>query len=89
MNFQQAVELAKVIESSPAFELVAVGRFVPVAELRPVDPWGCSVLIRSTGKSRVVWTPGEFADLVDPPAVVAPAAATRRDAEHLRQPTLF
>lgn len=86
MNFQQAVELAAEIEASSAAELVAIGRFVPVAELRPGDPWGCSVLNRSTGKSCVVWSLSEFCALFEPPA---PAALARRDAEHLRQPTLF
>ena len=63
MNFQQAVELATDIDAGTKAELLSIGRFLPLAEIQPSSPWGCSVLLPGSPKARVVWSLWEYCQL--------------------------
>lgn len=111
MNLQTAIELATLIDASAQAELIAIGRFLPPAQITRSSPWGCSVRLPD-GTAQTVWSVEQCMQILDPaeasPVGIAesatPAASAvgsqgagvgsqespaRRDAVHLRQPSLF
>lgn len=105
MNFSEAIDLAGHIHVGDKAALISVGRFLPVGEIKPSSPWGCSVLVHGSDKARVVWSLAEFVDLFAVDELVVeervvgsagvderdplPSPTPRPDAEYRRQPTLF
>lgn len=102
MNMSDACDLAFAIDRGGKARLVAIGRFLPLEEVTPDSPWGCSVVLPD-GTRRTVWSIADWCAVVAglsestpnaPPRVSdrPPASAPtlpRPDAVHRRQPTLF
>lgn len=88
MNYHQATALGETILASPRADLIAIGRFVPVAELDGNDSWGCSVhLINSDGPGlKTVWSRAEWESLLQSPRT---ESTISRPVVTSGQPTLF
>lgn len=92
MEFTEVLELARLIEAEDRAKLIAIGRFIPAAEIGPADPWGCSILPRGKEKTVIVWNLSDYrleCPTMAPVATPAAAAAPRPDDGLRRQPTLF
>jgi hypothetical protein len=66
MDRKQALALAAELGDDGRAELISVGRFLPLGELSPASPWGCSVLVPGAAKARVVWSRDEWLALFCP-----------------------
>ena len=55
MTLSEACEVAKEVERNAAFVLVAIGRFVPVKDIKADTPWRVSVETPE-GKPVVIWS---------------------------------
>lgn len=92
MTFAEAIALANDIDASSAAELISIGRFLPIAEITPASPWGCSVMPKGAEKASVVWSLADYVALFASSAIEPPKplpVVPRPDAAHRRQPTLF
>jgi len=91
MKLSEAYYLATIIDVSPVADLIAIGRFLPADQLTPTSPWGCSVRL-SCGRQQTVWSIADWVRLcapAEPPSSPQRPPDTRRDAAHIRQPSLF
>lgn len=67
MHFLEALDLAQHIHRTrPAWEIVAIGRFKPLAELRLGTPWGISVWQPGDEKPRLIWRREDLDDSAAP-----------------------
>lgn len=63
MDLEKATELAIAIACNrPSWQVIAIGRFLPVDQIRPESPFGISLRIPGEEKPRVIWSADE-ADL--------------------------
>lgn len=61
MDIEQAVELALEIKNTmPSWTVVAIGRFVPIADIKPDSPIGISVLMPGETSPRVLWSISDY-----------------------------
>ena len=71
MTFDEAIALAQRIdEHYPRLTIVAIGRFVPPAEIRPELPWAITVLVDDSERATVIREPDQlimFASAERPP----------------------
>ena len=66
MDIEQAVELTLEIKHSrPSWTVVSIGRFVPVADIKPDLPIGISVLIPGEISPRVLWSANDYAEAAE------------------------
>lgn len=92
MNVQQAAELAAEIDQTDAkrFCVLAVGRFLLADQAEQKAPFGISVRITGDERPTVIWNRREWESLLIPPSEASdPQPATRPDARHRSQPSLF
>lgn len=93
MTLDEACDLARRIHASDVAELLAVGRFVPVATLNGSESWGVSVhpyptVSQPTPQMQTVWSAAQWQSLCDQLASCQPAKAARERPSET-QPTLF
>lgn len=69
MTFEEACELAKAIRGNSKFEVIAIGRFVPLDTLSNSLPWAVSVLTRIDGQKSTVWNEDDWRRLAVPKKV--------------------
>lgn len=76
MQFEDAVALAiRVRGEYPEWEVIAIGRFVPVEELTRSTPWRVSVNVPGFARPRMLNSENDLEDLSPKPA--KPVAAAR------------
>ncbi len=90
MTFDEACELAKAIRGNSKFEVVAIGRFVPLDTLSNSLPWAVSVLSRVDGQKATVWNEDDWRRLAVPkrPEPKLEPKVEPKQVEH-SQPMLF
>ena len=100
MDLEEAVQLANEINSEAGFQVIAIGRFVLVEELRKhlahcTLPWGVSV-VAGCGLVGRVWNHQEWLEFQGTALATVPAALVakrpareRSDAKHRLQKSLF
>ena len=66
MTFEDAIALAQTIrKQSPTWTIVAIGPFVPVADINDSTPWAVRVRPRGSEQSQVLRTENDYLDAVD------------------------
>lgn len=79
MQFEDAVALAaRVRAEQPAWEVIAIGRFVPVEDLSSSTPWRVSVNVPGFARPRMLNCENDLKDLVPKP--IKPVMAARPSA---------
>lgn len=67
MHFLEALDLAQHIHRTrPGWEIIAIGRFVPIEQCTLGQPWGISVIDGNAGRPRIIW----HRDDLDPEATL-------------------
>lgn len=60
MTFDEACELARVIQGNSAFVVIAIGRFKPPQEILDCSPWGISISSRISESKFVIWNESDW-----------------------------
>lgn len=61
MQFLEALELAQEIyRRCPTWEILAIGRFVPIDQIHSGDTWKISVLARGQDRPRIIRSSSDF-----------------------------
>lgn len=92
MTLTEACDLAKAIDATDHWQIVAIGRFLPHDQISDSSQWGCSVRTHD-GQAHTVWSGQQWRSLLAPSTAPPPSpearAPPRPDAHHRRQPSLF
>lgn len=87
MTLEQAIAVANEIEKSERFELMAIGRFVPMAELQTAERrWGVSLWLIGSESPVVIWNVQKWVEFRER---TKPSDEPMRDAKHRQQLSLF
>jgi len=66
MHLQEALDVAQRIQRTcPTWTILAIGRFVPAAELRGDEPWKISVIPRGATKPRMILSMDDLEQSID------------------------
>lgn len=75
MLFEDAVALAtRVRTEHPEWEVIAIGRFVPIEELTPAIPWRVSINVPGFARPRMLNCENDLQDLQPKPTKPIEAA---------------
>lgn len=66
MTLTEAVDLAQSINGNTGYTVVAIGRFIDLECITQASPWGISVLRRTDGTRRVLWSESDWTALHAP-----------------------
>jgi hypothetical protein len=86
MTLEQAYAVAQDVERDPRFNLVSIGKFVPLKEIASATRWGVAIHLIGAERPVVVFTPLDWKAFQERSK---PSTEPMRDAKHRVQPTLF
>lgn len=86
MTLEQAIEVAREVESDKRFHLVSIGKFVPVEEVCSATRWGVALQLIGAEKPVVAWDKQAWDHFR---GVTKPSEEKPRDAKFRSQPSLF
>jgi hypothetical protein len=90
MTFEEAVELARdATRKLRGVEVIALGRFLPVEDVRPDSPWGVSILLPGWVRPRLLNGPDDLDSMIPTLPKPAPVAASPRRSALEATPLLF
>lgn len=90
MDFDQVLELARCIGERREFQIVAIGRFVPLVSIDANTPWAISIAKPGDDKPTVVRSGKQYAEMLQSELKRLESLQQKKsEPVQLSQPTLF